>query len=62
MERRKHADYVYKIGTVNGNTSTGIMSSLSNTYKSIKNGYEWRSVDDITLAKAELMQNVRNFG
>jgi cathepsin B len=57
MERRRHAEYVYKIGTVNGNTSTGIMSSLSNTYKAVKDQHGWRSVEDIMLAKVELMQN-----
>ncbi|KAI6209584.1 hypothetical protein M3Y96_00236300 [Aphelenchoides besseyi] len=55
MERRKHADYVYRIGTVNG-TSSSIMNSLARTYETLRKNNGWREVDDLTLAKAELMQ------
>ncbi|KAI6232504.1 Pept-C1 domain-containing protein [Aphelenchoides besseyi] len=54
-ERRKYADYVYRIGTVNG-TSSSIMNSLARTYEMLRQKNGWREVDDLTLAKAELMQ------
>lgn len=56
--RRWHADYVYRLGTVNGNASASIMNSLSNTYTASRYQYNWQPVDDVALAKAELMLNV----
>ncbi|CAD5234944.1 unnamed protein product [Bursaphelenchus xylophilus] len=55
-ERRRHAEYVYRIGTVNG-TNRSIMNSLSATYEHLaaKNGWP-RQVDDLMLAKADLIE------
>jgi hypothetical protein len=56
MERRKHANYIYKIGVLTPNSST-IMNSLWTTYESVRQQFGWRSIDLITLAKADLVQN-----
>ncbi|KAI6244041.1 Na+ channel, amiloride-sensitive family and Degenerin family-containing protein [Aphelenchoides fujianensis] len=55
-ERRKHASYMYRIGTANG-TSFSVINSLSRTYDFLRKTNGWREVDDLTLAKADLMRN-----